>query len=262
MVHDEALSMVNHWYDGYSFDGEHKVFNPFSTLSALKNGEFSQYWVSTGAPHFLVDILKNEDYKFSKFPIGNNRKVNIDLEDVALSESDLNEIDPLKIEDMSLLFQGGYLTIKEKFKDEDNRKMYSLKIPSFEVEQAYENNLTELYLKKVENRFNNVKELIWDDLIAMDCESLSKRLRAYIAGLPYYNRLSKNNAEKWKFYSMIFTVWARDVMGFDVKEEKAIEDGRIDYVLENPNKEQTIIVEMKYSEDKSIVKIKVSRLKL
>ncbi|MDR1820709.1 MAG: AAA family ATPase, partial [Methanobrevibacter sp.] len=78
MYHDEVIAEFNRWYDGYSFDGEKKVFNPFSTLSALKNGEFSQYWFSTGTPHFLVDILKK-------------RTMNIDFENMVLSESDLNE---------------------------------------------------------------------------------------------------------------------------------------------------------------------------
>jgi hypothetical protein len=101
--YNEVINEFNHWHDGYSFDGKKKVFNPFSTLSALKNGKFSQYWFSTGTPHFLLDILKKR------------RRMSIDFENMVLSEGDLNEIDPVKIKDVPLLFQGGYLTINKTF---------------------------------------------------------------------------------------------------------------------------------------------------
>jgi hypothetical protein len=59
-----------------------------------------------------------------------------------------------------------------------------------------------------------------------------------------------DNNEKWKVYSLIFTLWAEET-GFYLIVEKAIEEGRIDFVLENTNDEQTLIVEMKYTADQS-----------
>ncbi|KZX10114.1 PD-(D/E)XK nuclease domain-containing protein [Methanobrevibacter filiformis] len=56
--------------------------------------------------------------------------------------------------------------------------------------------------------------------------------------------------EKWKFYSLVFTTWAK-AMDFEITEENAIEDGRIDFILENIEKELIIIVEVKYTEDQS-----------
>ncbi|MDR3290550.1 MAG: AAA family ATPase, partial [Methanobrevibacter sp.] len=49
--YDDALDEINRWYDGYSFDGKKRVFNPYSTLSALKEGKLSHYWFRTGTPH-------------------------------------------------------------------------------------------------------------------------------------------------------------------------------------------------------------------
>jgi hypothetical protein len=237
MTYNEGLDEINRWYNGYSFDGSEKVFNPFSTLSALKNGEFSHYWFSTGTPHFLVDILKN-------------RRINIDFKNMLINEKDLNEIDPMNVGDLPLLFQGGYLTIDKKFKNELNESEYVLKIPNFEVEQAYEDNLTKLYIEKFENKFKNSKKAIWDEIISGNCKKLSENLRAFIVGIPYHNRISIDNKEKWKVYSLLFKIWAEEA-DFYLTEEKAIEDGRIDFVLEDNKQNQTLIVEMKYTADQS-----------
>ncbi|GAA5819801.1 MAG: AAA family ATPase [Methanobrevibacter sp. CfCl-M3] len=233
-----VLAKINNWYDGYSFDGKKRVFNPFSTLTALKTGKLSHFWFKTGTPHFLVDILKNR------------REQIINFENIILNERDLNEIDPINMEELPLLFQGGYLTIDKMFINDNDEIEYSLKIPNFEVEQAFKYNLTELYMKRVESRFKSSQEQIWNEIISGKCGKLSESLRAYISGVPYFNRISMYNEEKWKVYSMIFTIWAES-MDFYMTEERVIEDGRIDFVLENNEKEQTLIVEMKYTADQT-----------
>ena len=57
----EAISKINYWYDGYSWDGENKVYNPFSTMSMLQDKKFKGYWFKTGTTTFLMNRLKNEN---------------------------------------------------------------------------------------------------------------------------------------------------------------------------------------------------------
>ncbi|KZX10661.1 ATP-binding protein [Methanobrevibacter filiformis] len=240
MTYSECLDEINRWYDGYSWDGENRVFNPYSTLSSLSktNEEFSDFWFGTGTPNFLVKMLKSE-------------KININyFKPINITKSELEQYNPLSVKITPVLFQSGYLTIKKKYTDKNNRIYYTLGIPNFEVETGFKDNLIDLYEEKVENMFKKSQELIWDDIINSNCEKLSKKLRIFIAEIPYYLRLSKDNKEKWKFYSMVFSTWAR-VMDFEIIEEKTIEDGRIDFVLNNIEKEQVIIVEMKYTEDQN-----------
>jgi hypothetical protein len=232
--YDVALSKINYWYDGYSFDGKKKVFNPFSTLSALKNSKLSQYWFSTGTPHFLVDILKN-------------KKKNIDFNNLIMNENDLNEINPMNIDEVSLLFQGGYLTIDKMFISSDDETEYSLRIPNFEVEQAYENNLVDIYLSKVDEEFNILQDDMWDWIRNGDCDKLAKKLKIKLSRLPQAVRLSKKNVEKWKLYSAVFLTWL-DKMGVIFDGEKNIGHGVIDTIIEE-NDEHVAIVEIKYSED-------------
>jgi hypothetical protein len=37
------------------------AINPFSVLHALKNSNYGSYWFSTGAPTYLVELLKEQN---------------------------------------------------------------------------------------------------------------------------------------------------------------------------------------------------------
>jgi hypothetical protein len=99
---ESLLNEIKNWYNGYSWDGKKTVYNPFSILLFLSNTDFQSYWFATGTPSFL--IKKMEEHHFFNFE-------NI--------EADLNFLDQYSLDNIeitSLLFQTGYLTIKEKSK--------------------------------------------------------------------------------------------------------------------------------------------------
>ena len=48
---------VRDWYNGYSWRGEEKVYNPFDILLLFRKREFAAHWFETGTPTFLVDTL-------------------------------------------------------------------------------------------------------------------------------------------------------------------------------------------------------------
>ncbi|KZX17221.1 ATP-binding protein [Methanobrevibacter filiformis] len=230
--YDDALSNIDYWYDGYSFDGEKRVFNPFSTLSALKKGKFSQYWFATGTPHFLVDILKN-------------REETINFENMVINENDLNEIDPKNIVDLSLLFQGGYLTIDKEYVNVNGEIEYSLKIPNFEVKQAYKDNLINFYLSEVEEDILDFQDELWEDIKNGDCESLTNYLEIQLGEIPYYLNITTRN-DRWKVKQTIFLLLLKN-MGFKIRSEVPINQGRIDAVFRD--KKQVVITEVKYTQD-------------
>ncbi len=50
------------WYDGYSFDRGHSLYNPYSIISAMQSGKFKSYWKKTSAAEALltyIDINEN-----------------------------------------------------------------------------------------------------------------------------------------------------------------------------------------------------------
>src|SRR5690606_2699468 len=54
----EVLADIKEWYNGYSWGGQYRLYNPFSLLNLMKSREFMNYWYTTGTPTFLFEQLK------------------------------------------------------------------------------------------------------------------------------------------------------------------------------------------------------------
>ena len=114
----ELLAQVKMWYNGYSWNGNDRVYNPYSILRFLDAKSFRNFWFDSGTPKFLIKLLKDKMiYDISEMT-------------VSVSETDNFDIDNLGLE--TLLFQTGYLTIKEA----DDFGSYILTYPNKEVEHS------------------------------------------------------------------------------------------------------------------------------
>ena len=81
----------------------------------------SDYWFETGTPTYLMELLKRTNY---------------DLYDMANTETDadvLNSIDSASNNPIPVIYQSGYLTIKDY---EPEFKIYRLGFPNQEVEEG------------------------------------------------------------------------------------------------------------------------------
>ncbi len=58
ITENELLGNMAHWYNGYSWDGKNKVFNPFSIVNVFKDLKFKNYWFETGTPTILMKLIK------------------------------------------------------------------------------------------------------------------------------------------------------------------------------------------------------------
>ena len=101
-VAKKAVSEMLAWYDSYRFSprSEICVCNPISVGRALKNGRIGPYWSSTGNATLIVERLRQV------------KKLPIDLEGVETTESSLESCDVKSLPVISLMYQGGCLTIK------------------------------------------------------------------------------------------------------------------------------------------------------
>ena len=88
------------------------------------------YWFETGTPSYLVELLKHTHY---------------DLYELANTETDadvLNSIDSTSSNPVPVIYQSGYLTIK----DYDSRfGIYKLGFPNLEVEEGFVKYLLPFY---------------------------------------------------------------------------------------------------------------------
>ena len=119
-IHDEILA----WYDGYSWDGETRLLNPFSLLNFLDEKRFSWFWYASGTPGFLLELIKKKPESYTN------------IRNFEITESMLDSVEIEKITIEPLLFQTGYLTIKEIPLSIDE-PFYIMKIPNNEVRRAF-----------------------------------------------------------------------------------------------------------------------------
>ena len=111
---------IRDWYNGYSWLGDEKVYNPFDILLLFRRRRFAAYWFETGTPTFLVETL------FKR------RVSSLELGAMEGSDELLSTFDVDDIATEALLFQTGYLTIIDA-KDRGGRWFYRLGYPNREV---------------------------------------------------------------------------------------------------------------------------------
>jgi hypothetical protein len=111
-------------FDGYHFNEFTKegIYNPFSILNTFDSCVFRDYWFETGTPSFLVYQLKKTGY-----PLDN-------MTEEELSADTLNSIDVMDVNPLPLLYQSGYLTIKDY---DPEFKTYRLGFPNREVREGF-----------------------------------------------------------------------------------------------------------------------------
>ncbi len=177
ITHEEALAALKRRYDGYLFteDGEH-VYNPFSLLNVLQKKKLSDYWYATGTPTFLVRYLQTLNYFLP------------DLEnDVMMGTSGL-QISPIEATSpIPILFQAGYLTIREYIPEEG---VYRLGFPNEEVRFGFLKNLLQHYAPYIEDASTETATFL-REIRTGQVDAFMKRLEGIIAGIPYGNIASE-----------------------------------------------------------------------
>src|SRR5574344_548894 len=220
---DDCYARLKEQYDGYHFRRDSiGIYNPYSLLNTLKNMEFSDYWFETGTPSYLVQLLKNADYELP------------DLTQEHITADVLNSIDSMSQNPIPVIYQSGYLTIKDY--DEEFR-MYELGFPNKEVENGFMNYLLPYYtpVKKTDTAFFIASFV--DDVRKGRPEEFMKRISTMFSRTDYKivgdAELYFQNA----FYLII------TMMGFYTQVERTTSEGRIDMTVET--KDYVYIFEFK-----------------
>jgi len=213
---DELLGKIRWMYDGFRFSSDpQRVYNPFSTMMALHHKRFANFWFSTGTPTFLIRMLQAEDYDLQELE-------HVEIDDLVLSTY---EVDNLTIE--PLLFQTGYLTIKEEIDDEyDPFESFSYTYPNYEVRQAFVTYLLKAYNGNNNTLNNSHLRRLVQALHAHELGEFFDILNVFLATLDYSLHLKYEKYYQTIFY-MIFVL-----LGARVDAEVKTNTGRIDAVIE------------------------------
>jgi hypothetical protein len=237
---ETILDEVKKWYNGYSWDGELKLYNPFSVLSFFDQHNFQTFWYNTGTPYFLVDLIKRE-----KFDI--TASENLMAVEESLSSDDLENLQ-LK----SLLFQTGYLTIKKKVR-ESFTEHYILDFPNYEVKSSFNRYLFAGLTNNAADITGIYAAEIKIALQKEDYETFLHHIRFLFAKIPSNLYI----AEERYFHSLFIMIAA--LTGIDIESEVNTNIGRIDGVLEFMDKIYLIEFKFNKSTDVAVEQIKKKR---
>ena len=212
-------------YDGYHFSyGSEGVYNPFCLLKCLKDGNFGSYWFESGTPSFLVKTLENEPIELSN--LVNGREAN---------ENQIKNYDPDSKNMLPIIYQSGYLTIKD-FDMEEN--LYTLDFPNREVEAGF---LEVLLNKFVSSPYDDLGLEITNIRKALrnnDIDKVLSIIKAAIADLPTV--VKKDMCEN--YYESVTHLIFR-LSGYRVMSELQSVCGRSDVVV--ATKTSVFIFELK-----------------
>ena len=220
---EECYKRLKNYYYGYHFCANAPgVYNPFSLLSALKRKSFGSYWFSTGTPTILVEQLKRHDYLLENL---GKEEVSVDL---------IGSMDSLAQSPIPLLFQSGYLTIKD-YNEEFGT--YRLGYPNKEVNEDFTKFLLPYYspLSKgndstfIMNFVKEVREGRPEDFM-LRLDTLFSDTNYQIIG----------DTEKY-FHNAVYLIFK--MLGFYIEVEHPTSDGRIDLLMKT--KDYIYILEFK-----------------
>jgi len=204
---DVNLEEIKEWYNGYNFLAD-KVYNPFDVLLYLKKKEIRNYWYETGRTEFLFKIIKQKNfdlpYLYKRY----------------YTEEILEKFDIEYISIEALMFQTGYLTIKEIEKI-GAREVYTLDYPNREVREAFNNELLFYITRDYKQYITKPLELA---LIKENLEEIRKQVEVFINTISY-EVLKNEYVYSAAIYGLVYAT------GYNVIIEDNTSKGRIDLTI-------------------------------
>ncbi len=236
---DVLLAQIKKWYNGFCFSRRcQPVYNPFSLLLLFKKHQFQNYWFESGTPTFLIKLLKKQQYDLQQLE-------NLQLSELAFSTYDIENLDIIP-----LLFQTGYLTIKEY---EDRFQTYTLSYPNYEVKRSFMTYLLHAYSEtNLAFSSSSLKKLSMA-LFHNDLEQFFDTLNSFLATIDYMLHIKQE-----KYYQTIFYLIFR-LIGLEIHAEVRTNQGRIDAVVET--EDAVFIFEFKLDKSAAIALAQIKEKK-
>jgi ribosomal protein L12E/L44/L45/RPP1/RPP2 len=215
----EIKEAIKLWYNGYSWDGKNFLYNPYSLILLFSKNDMDNYWFETGSPSFLIKMIKEYDIDIKK------------LENIVLSKEDFSSYDIDEINVYAILFQTGYLTIKEIIYDE-YEKDYVLSYPNKEVKDSLLKYILNDYIGKILTSEISIKALI-KALQRKNIDDFINILKSIFASIPNQIHPEKNNtvSNKEYYYHTIFHL-IFTLIGVKISSEVSVSKGFIDSLVE------------------------------
>ena len=206
-----AIAGLKQQYDGYHFTWPSPdIFNPFSLLNALQDGDYTNYWFGSGTPTYLIEMLRKYNVVPSKIGCGSVQAKSFDA-----PTENMKNITPL-------LYQSGYITIKGY---NPVSKNYKLDIPNNEIKAGLMESLLPNYVHEYADEGSSMVGDMYEALYNEDLNEMFSLLQAYLLTVPYCDNANSEGHYQQLLY-VIFSLFGRYV-----EVEVHTPTGRVDIVM-------------------------------
>jgi AcrR family transcriptional regulator len=220
-TYDEACAHLKQLYDGYHFcEDTEEIYNPYSIINVLGSRKYDSYWYASGTPTFLIELLKN------------SQMIPETLEECKAVADDFNTAVETLTDPIPVLYQSGYLTIKNY-----RNGIYTLGYPNDEVRLGFVRSLIPSITGITAQKSNMSIIAMSEALETGDAETCMRQMRSFVASVPYEKKSDNESRAEIIFY-MIFTL-----LGQFTQTQIPTAIGRADVVV--MNKQYIYIFEIK-----------------
>ena len=225
---EEAIAKLKENYDGYHFSpASPDVYNPFSLLNCFEDKKFGAYWFSSGTPTYLINMMK----KFEVLPSEISR-VEADESEFDAPTENMNTL-------MPLLYQSGYITIKDYDKEFN---YYTLDVPNKEVKVGLTKALIPSYVTSNTLATTNTARRIAQCLAKQDMEGALQLLKTYLGTVPYCN----DTHYEGHYQQVLFIIFSL-LTDYLLDVEVHTPNGRVDIVM--LSRTNLYLIEVKMNKD-------------
>lgn len=221
---NEMKELLKKRYDGYHFSEiSEDIYNPYSLFSAFKNQKISNYWFETGTPTFLIKMMRKFNYDITS------------MDDIESTDYAINRPTEAMTTMIPLLYQSGYLTIKNYDREGD---IYTLSIPNQEVRIGYADGLLPVYTGlEGEDVQAGFALKFWRALKKANVNLAMQEMQSYMAAIPYVEGFKKKleetaNAEGFYEYTLYLIF---SMLNVYVRTQVKCAGGRTDMVVWMPD---------------------------
>lgn len=204
----ELLAKIREWYNGYTWDLRSSVYNPYSILSFFQAQSFRNFWFESGTPTFLPKLMHRDNvYR---------------LDDLEVEESALGNYNLERLELIPVLFQTGYLTLK----NHDEYGFYQLDYPNREVRASMSMYLMAEWAHEEPTRTTPMVVKLHKAFLKNDMPAVIEVMKTVFKKIPYQIFIKDREAY---YHSLIYLTFF--YLGQYAEAEVNENNGRVDCVV-------------------------------
>ena len=234
---DDTVKELKRRYDGYHFCWPSPdVFNPFSLLNCFADGKMDSYWFGSGTPTYLINMMR----KFDFLPTDLGTKMEATKEDFDAATETMTTL-------MPLLYQSGYITIKDYDKETE---LYTLNTPNQEIRVGLFRSLLPHYLARDTVKGNTTIAKMSVLIKRGEIDDALTFLSDFLQTIPYCDNAHSEGHYQQMLY-IIFTL----LTNFRIDVEQHTAKGRIDITLETADTIYVMELKFNKSVDEALAQI-------